>query len=1252
MQRKEYYDGIEMRLNWLVERTNSRAKQNILDLNIHAETFFEKLLNVIYDLCLENLNKVSKNAKGVDLIDRNNKIAFQVTSTATTTKINNSIKKLGEDYQGYTLKFMFIGNGIHSKLSKKSYNDNSYVNFDPANDILDVTTLLSEIVYINDIHKIEKIYTLCESEIPLNEVERNTNLIEEDNYNKVLSSAYQYNKNAYSEISILSVQKPIDLQRLWIPLEANIVNDKENENLNLDSTIERYQNWYKEKRHNETTIDSFTFGRFIKKCVVIGGAGIGKTTLFRKLALDYSDEGYFVLFVKLSKLTDMLLDSSKGFEECLIDCAFDRKVQTDNISSLLKNAVILADGLDECFQHQSRMIQYFSKLSKDYPESRILISTRPIGYQLSLISDWRRYELKPIDDNEFESAVKQLTAVISPEVSIDEAVLKQIKTSKISHLVKRNPLILSLVIVLVKRGIEANTNYASLYRQLFSLIERESSNREISIEISEIQLQEFLYLLGWIILRDGYKPLKELVSLCYEEWREELQLPRFKAIELIGDCVEYWVAKGVIEKVNDLTDETVLFIHKTLGEYAAAEYLKLQTINVKEEFILSAFLDSQYSETLKFLSHLGLSSKILSLWNDTYSASSKSKDINIYDFILHAGIDYNLDETEKFIDLCWKITENSFSTDRYNSGAVICHIAKNARVKIQPTVKHRLKSHDSWVRLVAITAMISSNDEIETSRLINALREFEIEYSSIKRVKRKKFRISLSFDGREEVKKLLILASVDKILIKNDSSALTELEEVLSKMSSYLNMGLLEDIRKAYKSKGLIVPTSLSMWPSKSKEGVPSYMNSMLELAEVFKEHAKNRMQFLEMVQDPSIQINISEHKRSDVELGALISISNLWKFPADQGYFFIHDTNKEEIIILLKLLADYGGINYKIANYHIKKLLQQASLESEESNNGTDLLLDLPAVDVEGRDEYEIDDSYLPMLENLLLSQYHFLCFNALQLIATSKNEDKIIDIFSRVIEHGEGLTLHYAGHLNQCINDKKLVQEIICRKLLDNKNVDGLEHLYQFVEKPYSDKHVSIIKKALNSTNATTAIEATKLLDRIPLNLISLDKVKGFYSLWQDKEEPYPVKDGTVPHTPRENIAKILIRHHYYDEAFIQEMMLDTRPDIRQQAMQPFINYCRDSSQLKHWLVDNIKDKEIEANVLKKCIIEDVFISDSYLVLELLYNESIDIRENALEILNTRYIPEYEMKAHAERLLSDEVIEIRQSAKKILET
>lgn len=936
----------------------------------------------------------------------------------------------------------------------------------------------------------------------------------------------------------------------------------------------------------------------------------------------------------------------------MINCAFDRTIQTDNASSLLKNAVILADGLDECFQHQPKIIQHFSKLSKDYPETRILISTRSVGYKLSLISDWRRYELKPIDDNEFENAVKQLTSIISPKAQIDTAVLEQIETAKISHLVKRNPLILSLVVVLVKKGVEANTNYASLYRQLFSLIERESSNREVSIELSEIQLQEFLYLLGWIILRDGYKPLKELVSLCYEEWKEELQLPRFQAIKLIEDCIEYWVAKGIIEKVNDLTDETVLFIHKTLGEYAAAEYLKFQSIVVQEKFILAAFSNALYSETLTFLSHLGLSSKILALWNDTYSADNKPKNINIYDFILHAGIDYKSDEIESFISLCWEITEDSFSTDRYNSGAVICHIAKNAWAKIKPTVEQRLESHDSWVRFVAITAMANSDDEIETSKLINALKKVQIEYPNNKGVKRAKFKVLLSFDGQKEVKNSLILAVVDKILIKNDSNALTELEEVLSKMNSYLNIGLLKDIQKAYKSNNLAVPNDLSMWPFKNKEDLPSHINSMLEIAEVFKEHAKNRMQFLEMIQDPSIQINVANCKRSDIELGALISISNLWEFPANEGYFFINDTNQKEIRTLLSQLADYGGINYEIAIDYSRMLLQKASLVDEESNTGTDMLLNLPKVDTQGRVEYEVDESYLPILESLLFSQYHFLCFNALQLIATSEDEAKIIDIFVRVIEQGVGLTLYYTGHLNQCINNKELVQEVICRKLLNPKTVDGLEHLYQFIEEPNSDKHMSIVEKGLNSANPIVAIEATKLLDRMPLNLISLNKMKDFYSLWQDKEEPYPVKNGTIPHTPREDLAKILVEHNYYDEAFIQKMMLDTRPDIRKQATQPFVDYCRDSSQLRHWLVDKIKREEIEVDVLKKCIIEDVFLKDSYLVLELLNSESIDIRESALEILNTKYLPEDAMKAHAEKLLDDDIIEIRQSAKKILDT
>lgn len=309
MQRESYIQSIENKLSLLLTRVKLRGRLNLLDLNIHSENFFRDLLNLIYDYDLKNLNNFKSNAEGIDLIDNTNKVIFQVTSTATTTKINSSIEKLTEVYQGYNLKFMIIVDQIPKLFSKAHPVQNKYICFNPKIDIIDIGNILKEISDC-DIERLEKIYKFFKSEIILEGVKHDDYLGEKNNHNQILSEAYQYNKNAYSEISILSVPEPIDIQNIWIPLEATVVSDEENENLNLDATVERYQNWYKEKRHDGTLIDSFTFGRFIKKCVVIGGAGIGKTTLFRKLALDYSDEGYFVLFVRLSKLTDMLLDSS------------------------------------------------------------------------------------------------------------------------------------------------------------------------------------------------------------------------------------------------------------------------------------------------------------------------------------------------------------------------------------------------------------------------------------------------------------------------------------------------------------------------------------------------------------------------------------------------------------------------------------------------------------------------------------------------------------------------------------------------------------------------------------------------------------------------------------------------------------------------------------------------------------------------------------------------------------------------------
>ena len=191
MKRQDYFNSIEERLNLLVLRTKSRGRLNLLDLNIHSENFFRDLLNLIYDYDLENLNNFKSNAEGIDLIDNTNKVIFQVTTTATTTKINSSIEKLTKVYQSYNLKFMIIVDQIPKLFSKAHPVQNKYISFNPKIDIIDIGIILKEISDC-DIEILEKIFKFFKSEIIL-EGEKEETLCHKMGFRNHMLSKAQWN---------------------------------------------------------------------------------------------------------------------------------------------------------------------------------------------------------------------------------------------------------------------------------------------------------------------------------------------------------------------------------------------------------------------------------------------------------------------------------------------------------------------------------------------------------------------------------------------------------------------------------------------------------------------------------------------------------------------------------------------------------------------------------------------------------------------------------------------------------------------------------------------------------------------------------------------------------------------------------------------------------------------------------------------------------------------------------------------------
>lgn len=185
MIRETYYNYIAEKIETLSARIKTGGKLNLLGLNIHSETFFRDLINLIYDYNLKPANKGKANYEAIDLIDLDNKLVIQVTATASTTKVNDTlkrdkIKELAES--GHNLKFVFISDHADN-LRKRTYINMHSIKFEPSTDILDKASILEAILQL-EVAKLVEVYDLVKNELGENPdaTNLNSNLVSIINY--------------------------------------------------------------------------------------------------------------------------------------------------------------------------------------------------------------------------------------------------------------------------------------------------------------------------------------------------------------------------------------------------------------------------------------------------------------------------------------------------------------------------------------------------------------------------------------------------------------------------------------------------------------------------------------------------------------------------------------------------------------------------------------------------------------------------------------------------------------------------------------------------------------------------------------------------------------------------------------------------------------------------------------------------------------------------------------------------------------
>ena len=332
-------DNYEIRkylTSWVTDVVMSNAA-GYFNINKISEGTAMTLLNLVYDLKLDDLNRKVVNFPGVDLGDsKKGLIGYQVTSENTTAKLISSLETFrNSQYKKQFpngIRFFIISNEKKRKLKSVRFPEFADI-FNPSTDIIYPADLLVKIeaIYKTDKARYNKIRDFLANEFSVRTegVRESKVLISFDSseekfafYKKVVSGTYRTNAEKFVQFSCK-------------------LEDLEVSTLELCLSITQSQ----------------------KGLLILGPSGCGKSILARQIALQYLDVGLPIILEGKYYERDLEMLLSKeaaafGFDSSL---DFFKSAEVLGIPML-----IILDGFNKCLDNKkAQLIAELEKLQFD-----------------------------------------------------------------------------------------------------------------------------------------------------------------------------------------------------------------------------------------------------------------------------------------------------------------------------------------------------------------------------------------------------------------------------------------------------------------------------------------------------------------------------------------------------------------------------------------------------------------------------------------------------------------------------------------------------------------------------------------------------------------------------------------------------------------------------------------------------------------------------------------------------------------------
>lgn len=1061
---------------------------------------------------------------------------------------------------------------------------------------------------------------------------------------------------ANERFSVFGIDQPFSIDEGWIPI--NIIKRGTDEKMPkaLAEAVQFYHDW--DKRRPNSTGEGMApeaLGRFYRKGVVVAGPGMGKSTLMKKLARIYASENRPVLKVRLPLIAARMKHGA-GFEEALFTHGLDGSgLSTQSlIDAAISNWVLLCDGLDECGQSQEGLAQSLIAFASGHPQCSIIVATRPIGYTTALLNDWRHYELLPLAvDEEREHIGIMLQSIYPGDEPKREAILKfaleEIRASESSKAVARSPLLLGLALYLAMRNVRFGKSKVQLYEKIFEIIDNIPNDRDKMRPPSKAVLRRFLEILAWDNVQNPISGIEQTLSRCSEVLASELEKPLLSAKTTAEQCSEYWQTVGLLERLSHAGDETLTFIHKTFGEYAAGRFLARADKADQAKIIPKLLEKDAVDEILSFAGALGAADVLCRELLKRNTGELKQA-LNVGKALTLIAEANPAPEPALRREICEAgiiCAQSQHEQVAYAVASPLRECAKRFPLELGPLAAGLLILSHPWAQLTAWSIKLAAGTAYYT------LPELEIAFATIPPANKSRFSSSLGGG--------MLFSSI------RDSDLLDSF--VLAAMRVLLEQGELERIdaliRSTFKLDGL------QRWKlvTRAQQILSEYGRdySLVDLSEAASKFASDRLDFqgytaasnyaLTKMVEPLIEglDHVPPRKAGRlIWISAFFELTNVWEMDASDIWGWKNDKNSEEAATVIR----YVGQLVDIDRSHLATEAQEAITYVSEANESQPRgffervsHVDTPPIDWNKARGRGFD---LTVLEKSLYHQSDWLMQLAARLLDGATTPTEREPIVERVLANGRHTALWAAASLAATLPDD--VCERLLRAALKQEVREGFNYLFDqlSIMNPKADAELlAIIRIGLNGKHPLAAKAAAKLAVLIaqPDMKELSDMLRLAYTHWQTHERPYPVGGGVVSDSPRDEIVRALLKSSVLTDDELFQMAADPRSDVRDVINAEILDRLKVNDSFRKALLARTANETIPNRPLIQALREKQPFpaEDIQMILAMTGAPSSKVRYASLGILDKSYLEADVILEQLAKLTQDSEAEIRERAASI---